>query len=183
MSIIESILLAIGLCADCFAVSLCSSITIKSIRLGSVGRVALCFAIIQTALLLIGWAFGNLFVGLVYKVAHIIGFLLLLYVGGSMLVEGLRGDEEIRNLDGMLNVILGGIATSIDALAVGVSQSMAGTSRGGLLPLAVSVFVVTALSVFAGIYGGNAIGRRFGRWTECVGGVVLIGIGISIVLS
>ena len=87
-----------------------------------------------------------------------IGFLLLLYVGVSMLVEGIRGGEDVRNLDGLRNVIVGGLATSIDALGVGVAKSMEDVSWNGFLPLFISVFAVTALSVVIGLRGGSAIG-------------------------
>jgi putative Mn2+ efflux pump MntP len=97
-------------------------------------------------------------------------------------VDGIRGEEEVRNLDGFKNVIVGGIATSIDALAVGVAQSMEDVSWTGFLPLLIAVFGITALSVVVGLRGGSAIGSRFGRWAEVVGGLVLIGIGISILL-
>lgn len=180
MGIIESIILAVSLCADCFAVSLCSSVTLKEIRWKDILRVALAFAVIQSGLLLAGWLFGKLFVGLVSKISHIVGFLLLLYVGGTMLAEGIKGEEDIHDLNGWKNVILGGIATSIDALAVGVSQSMAGRMWKDFLPLLVSVFIVTAISVIGGIRGGSAIGSRFGRWAEIIGGAVLVAIGITI---
>ena len=96
-----------------------------------------------------------------------------------MLIEGIRGKAEVRNLNGWRNIVLGGLATSIDALAVGVAESMDGH---GILPLAVSVFVITALSVVIGLRGGRAIGARFGRWAEIAGGLVLIGIGVSVLL-
>ena len=99
-----------------------------------------------------------------------------------MLVEGIRGGEEVRNLDGLRNVVVGGLATSIDALGIGVAKSMEDVSWSGFLPLFISVFVVTALSVIVGLRGGSAIGERFGRWAEIIGGVVLIGIGISFLL-
>lgn len=183
MSIIGSILIAISLCADCFAVSLCSSVTIRRISWKSIAVVALSFAVIQSGLLLAGWLFGNIFVGLVEKVAHIIGFALLLYVGGSMFVEGVKGKEEPHNLNGLRNVIIGGVATSIDALAVGVSQSMSCQVWRGFAPLLVSVFVVTAISVIAGILGGKTIGSKVGRWAEIAGGVVLTAIGVSVLLG
>ncbi len=182
MTILEAILVAASLCADCLAVSLCSGVTLRNVRWGRILRVALAFAVIQAGLLLAGWAFGSLFVGAVQKISHIIGFILLLYVGVSMLVDGIRGEEEVRNLDGFKNVIVGGIATSIDALAVGVAQSMEDVSWTGFLPLLIAVFGITALSVVVGLRGGSAIGSRFGRWAEVVGGLVLIGIGISILL-
>lgn len=182
MGILEAILMAASLCADCFAVSLCSGVTLRDISWRRVSGVAFAFAIIQAGLLAIGWAFGYLFVGLLEKISHWIAFLMLLYVGGSMLIEGIRGKEEVRNLDGLRNIVVGGIATSIDALAVGVAQSMDGVDWRGFLPLLISVFVITGLSVIAGLRGGSAIGRRFGRWAEIAGGVVLIAIGVSILL-
>ena len=182
MQILESILVAVSLCADCLAVSLCSGVTLRDMRWKRVLGVALAFAVIQAGLLLAGWAFGGLFAGVVQKVSHVIGFLLLLYVGVSMLVEGIRGGEEVRNLDGLRNVVVGGLATSIDALGIGVAKSMEDVSWSGFLPLFISVFVVTALSVIVGLRGGSAIGERFGRWAEIIGGVVLIGIGISFLL-
>ena len=180
MGIWEAILLAASLCADCLAVSLCSGVTLRSVRWREILGVALAFAVIQTALLLAGWAFGYLFVGLVEKISHVIAFLLLLYVGGSMLIEGIRGEAEVRDLSSWRNIVLGGLATSIDALAVGVSQSMDGVDCQGFLPLLIAVFGITALSVVVGLRGGSAIGARFGRWAEIVGGAVLIGIGVSV---
>ena len=182
MGIWESILLAASLCADCLAVSLCSGVTLRSVRWREILGVALAFAVIQSGLLLAGWAFGYLFVGLVEKISHIIAFLLLLYVGGSMLIEGIKGEAEVRDLSSWRNIILGGLATSIDALAVGVAQSMEGADWPAFLPLLVSVFAITALSVVVGLRGGRAIGARFGRWAEIVGGLVLIAIGISVLV-
>ncbi len=180
MGILEAILVAVSLCADCFAVTLCSSVTLKDLRWSSVAKVAAVFAVIQTGLLLAGWAFGSLLASYVIKVSHIIGFLLLLYVGGALLWEGIRGKEEVRKLDSMRNIVLGGIATSIDALAVGVAQSMEDTSWNGFLPLLIAVFAVTALSAVLGICGGRFIGKHVGRIAEIIGGLVLIAIGVSL---
>lgn len=182
MSIFESILLAASLCADCLAVSLCSSVTLRKVEWKTVLKVSLIFAVIQADLLWIGWAFGGFFVGLVSRISHIIGFLLLMYVGVGMLVEGLKGEEDVKNLNGLRNIVLSGIATSIDALAVGMAQSMAGSSAGEILPLLVSVFVITALSVVTGMFGGHVLGKKTGRWAEIVGGIVLICIGVNILL-
>ena len=180
MGILESVLMAASLCADCFAVSLCSGVTVRDSSKKEILKVALIFGVIQTGLLTAGWALGSLLVGFVEKISHIIGFLLLLYVGGGMLIEGIRNREEIRNLSGLRNVIIGGVATSIDALAVGVAQCMAGTDIKGMMPLVISVFAVTVLSVVLGIEGGKTIGRKFGRWAEIVGGLVLVAIGVSL---
>ena len=194
MIVLQAILLAVSLCADCFAVTTCSSGTLKSVTWRKVLQIALVFAFVQTLLMLIGWLFGDLFVGFIHKAAKIIGFLLLLYVGGSMILEGIRNEEEPRDLNGMRNIIIGAIATSIDALAVGVSMSL---GQVGQDPLAVdhaimvntmiadhvAVFFVTMLSVFAGMFGGYRVGRRYGRPAEIIGGTVLIGIGIGVLLG
>ncbi|MBQ0149028.1 MAG: manganese efflux pump [Bacteroidales bacterium] len=181
-AILFALVFGMSLCADCFAVSLCSSVTLKSVKLSEVARVAVMFAVIQTAFMVAGWAFGNLFVGFLDKAAHIIGFLLLLYVGGSMLVEGIKGEDEVRDLNGWRNVIIGGVATSIDALAVGISLSMDSKPWLEVMPLAISVFICTLLSVVLGIWTGKTIGGVFGRWAEAAGGVVLILIGIGVLI-
>lgn len=182
MGVLESVLVAVSLCADCFAVTLCSSVTIKDLRWRPVTRVAMVFAFVHAGLLLAGWAFGSMLASYVVKVSHVIGFVLLLYVGGSMLWEGIKGKKEVRKLDSMRNVILGSIATSIDALAVGVAKSMEDTSWNSFLPLLVSVFAVTPLIVVLGICGGSFIGRRAGRLAEILGGCVLIGIGVTLLV-
>lgn len=182
MTILESILLAASLCADCFAVSLCSSVSLKQTSLRSVSLVALSFALIQTVLLVLGWSFGAMLMGIVEKTSKIIGFCLLLYVGGGMLREGIKGEQECRNLNGFKNIVIGGVATSIDAMSLGGFLSMNAVSFKAAIPLIISVFTITLLSVATGIYSGKALGTKFGRWAEIVGGAVLLGIGIGILI-
>jgi len=182
LALLSSLLLAISLCADCFAVSACSSVTLRKVDFRSVALVAFVFAVIQSGLFALGWLFGDMVSAYVHKLAHLIGFLLLLYVGGSMVYEAIRGGEESRNLSSFKNILVGGVATSIDALAVGVSFSMDGESAGDMSLKAVMIFLVTALSVVLGMLGGQAAGRRFGRAAEIVGGFILIGIGVGILI-
>ena len=177
------ILFALSLCADCFAVSLCSGTTMARVDWKDTLIVASAFAVIQTGLMMVGWAFGSAIVPYVGKVAPWIGFLLLLYVGGSMFLEGVRGQEEVRNLNGFRNIVLGGLATSMDALAVGISMSMSGDAFPEIAPKAIAVFIVTFLSVVLGIMGGKALADKVGSIAEIIGGLVLIGIGISILLK
>ncbi len=181
--IVLALLLALSLCADCFAVSLCSGVTMKGTRRRQVLAVALIFGIVQAGLLLAGYLFGDLFVGYVEKSAHWIGFLLLLYVGGSMILEAIRGKEEARDLNGIRNILVASVATSIDALAVGISLSMDLEPMGSALLKAAAVLIVTILTVVAGILGGRKIGTRFGRRAEFAGGCVLILLGLNILLG
>lgn len=183
LSILESLLLAVSLCADCFAVSTCSSVTLKGISWRKILPIAFAFGVVQTALMALGWLFGDIFVGHIQKIANLVGFLLLLYVGGSMILEGVRNEEEARDLNGLKNVVIGAVATSIDAFAVGVSLSMGLVATGKMMVNLVCVFVVTMLSVIGGMFGGQRIGRRFGRPAEIVGGAVLVLIGVNILLG
>ena len=188
--VISAILLGISLCADCFAVALCSSMTVSREEVRrKVWTIAAVFAVIQTGLFLVGWGVGTFateliseYVGHFEKVAHVIGFLLLLYVGGAMFLDGVRGKSEHLNMSGFKGIVLGGIATSIDATVVGLSLSMDEAPWTEIWPIAVSIFVFTALSVLVGMLSGSFIGRKLGQSARIVGGLVLIGLGINILL-
>lgn len=187
---ISAILLGLSLCADCFAVSLCSSFLLPREEMRKkVWTVAAVFAVIQTGLFLGGWALGTFateliseYVGHFEKVAHIIGFLLLLYVGGEMFIDGIRGKSEHLNLDGFKSMIVGGVATSIDAAVVGLSMSMDEARWADIAPVALSILVFTALSVIVGMFSGGFVGRKLGHSARIVGGLVLIGLGVNILL-
>ena len=187
---ISAILLGLSLCADCFAVSLCSSFLLPREEMRKkVWTIAAVFAVIQTGLLLAGWAIGTFATGLIAgyighfeQVAHVIGFLLLLYVGGEMFLDGVRSKSEHLNLDGFRSIVLGGVATSIDAAAVGLSMAMDEAKWTDIAPVALSVLIFTALSVVVGMFSGSFVGRKLGYSARIVGGLVLIGLGVHILL-
>ena len=188
--IANAILLGISLCADCFAVSLCSSLSLTSAQTRKSYRaVAPAFAVIQTAFFVLGYLAareGTLL--LADKVqhfergAHILGFLLLLYVGVEMFLSGLKKDAESLDLNSFRNILLGGVATSLDALAVGMSMALddKGLAEAGLIAL--SIFVFTVLSVTLGMFSGSAIGTSLGKKAQCIGGAILVFIGIMILI-
>ena len=189
--ILTSLILAISMCADCFAVCAASSVTLGRKRFGDIFPMALSFGFVQAGLFLGGYLFGNLFVGFIEKAAHLLGFALLLYVGGSMLWESIRGivrkesgeEEKHLNLTGFKNIVLGAVATSMDALAVGVSLSMDARPILNVVSDTVAIFAVTMLSVYLGVLGGSKAGEKYGRTAEIVGGTVLIAIGVAILLG
>lgn len=183
VAVLAALLFALSLCADCFAVSACSSVTLKELSWRRVIPVASAFAVIQTGLLLTGWLFGDLLSGFVGRLAPYIGLVLLLYVGGGMVLSAIKGSSETRDLNGLTNILLGGVATSIDALAAGMSLSMEGDSLSDILMKAAAVFAVTFISVILGIKGGIIAGRRYGRPVLLAGGIVLILIGLNIVFN
>ena len=100
-----------------------------------------------------------------------------------MVLEALSGKQEARDLNGIRNIVVASIATSIDALAVGISLSMDMETLPSALLKGAAVFLVTVLSVVTGIIGGRRIGTRFGRNAEFAGGCVLILIGLNILLG
>lgn len=183
LAIVSSLIFAMSLCADCFAVSLCSSVTLKKIEWKSVAFISLVFGVVQAAFLLLGYGFGDLFVGYVEKIAHWIGFLLLLYVGGGMVKESLEKACERRDLNGLKNIVIASIATSIDALAVGISLSMSHDSLDDVMLKGVAVLLVTILSVVIGIFCGHKIGHKLGKVAEFIGGCVLLLIGLNILFD
>ena len=179
---IKDILLSASLCADCFAVAVCASVSMKKVPVSEVLKIALIFAVIQTSFLFVGWAFGDFIARYVIKFVRYIGMGLLVFVGGSMIHEAFS-ESESQNLSGLRNIVLAGIADSIDALAVGISMSMAGRELDGMTVPIVAVSVITALSVIVGIKGGTVIGCRAGRPAAVAGGIVLILLGINILVG
>ena len=188
--ILNAILIGLSLCADCFAVTLCSSFLVSREEVRKkVATVAVVFVLIHVGFLLGGWALGtfatNLIAGHVAhfeRIAHIIGFLLLLYVGLEMFLDGVRSKSEHLNLDGIGGIILGSVATSIDAAAVGISMALNGTGWSGMVPVSLSLIVFTVLSVVVGMLSGSFLGRKFGYSARIIGGLVLIALGIRILL-
>ncbi len=184
MSFCETLLFGLSVCVDCFAVSLCSSVKLKDNNAAKTLRIALCFAVVQTSFLLAGWGFGDILAMFIEKIAKWIGLALLLYVGGEMIYSAFfcKCEGESHDLNGIKNILLAGIATSIDALAIGSSLSLTGQNWHDTVPQAISVFAFTALSVVLGIAGGKKIAHKTGHLAEGIGGLVLIGIGFSLVL-
>ncbi|MBR1405902.1 MAG: manganese efflux pump [Bacteroidales bacterium] len=182
-ALLAALVFSLSLCADCFAVAACSSVTVRQISWRSVLGVALVFAVIHTCFFLSGGFFGDLFVGVVGKVAPVIGFVLLAYVGGALLVAAWRNEPESRDLGGFRNVLLCAVATSIDAFATGISLAMDRDSTGDMVFKAVVLFFITVLTVASGIWSGQAVGRRYGRWAQLMGGLVLLSIGLNILIK
>lgn len=185
----KAIIIAASLCADSFAVTLCSGTRMKNTGWKRVAIVSVVFALIHCCFLLAGWALGNAVAMLVLKVSRIIGFLLLLYVGSSMFLDGLQGKGQGRDLTAIKGVILGAIATSIDALAVGAAISMeeAGLTQAAawrdFMPLPVAIVGITIVTAAAGLKLGKAAASGIGKLAEIIGGLVLLLIAVTVLLG
>jgi putative Mn2+ efflux pump MntP len=182
LDLLSIFLIAIGLAIDCFAVSISGSIAMKRITPAQILRVALSFGAFQAGMTALGWLLGQTFVDLIESFDHWIAFGLLAFVGLRMIWESFRTDSDVRAVDittGLALLVLS-IATSIDALAVGVSFAFFDVN----LVYACLIIGIIALALTAvGLSLGKKIGKVIGKRAEIVGGIVLIGIGIRILLE
>ena len=185
MTTLEIWFLAVGLAMDCFAVSIASGILLKQFRLRPMLVMALFFGLFQALMPLFGWTGTHFFSHLFEQVDHWIAFGILAFLGGRMVVESFK-DEEVRHEFDPTNlkvVFMLAIATSIDALAVGVSFACIGIDslQGLLSPIAVIGWVSFVLSL-VGLTLGICFGCGFARKmkAERWGGIILIAIGCRI---
>lgn len=184
MTFIEILLLAVSLSVDTLVVSIGSSVTQGKIAALKIGYAAVVFGLMQTAFLFIGWVLGHSVVAHIDKFAPVIGFLLLLYVGLTMIVNALRKNEGNKvDIAGMKSLLVASVATSVDASAVGVSLAMTEIALANMYLILTVVFAVTVIAAVCGVISGSAIGRKFGKPASISGGIVLIGIGIRILLG
>ncbi len=182
MTIWEILLIAVGLAMDCFAVALCTGTSELRKTPRMVLRVAFHFGLFQGGMTYLGWLAGRQIADLISRFDHWIAFLLLLWVGGRMIAGSLKNDTECWNGDatrGRTLVVLS-IATSIDALAIGLSLALI---DGSILKNSLIIGVTSFLLAVAGYLLGDSLGRRFGKRMEFVGGVILVAIGIKVLVS
>lgn len=184
MTVFTLFLLAVGLSMDAFAVSVSNSMCRKGLDRRTALVTSLSFGLFQGMMPVIGYLAGRAFASAVSAIDHWIAFVLLGYIGGKMIADAVRewnAEEESCPAALTMGVILTqAVATSIDALAVGVSFA------------ALDINIVTAASFIACVtfvccVVGHAVGERFGRllgrWAQVFGGVILVGIGLKILIE
>ena len=190
MSLIELILIAIGLSMDAFAVSVCKGLSVSKLKLKNYITIGLWFGGFQALMPTIGYFLGASFEKYITSIDHWIAFVLLLIIGGNMIKESLeKGDEcqcckcEDSNLFRARSLFVLAVATSIDALAVGITFAFLIKEITRML-LAVSLIGVTTFSLSAvGLGVGNIFGSKYKSKAEFAGGIILIGIGLKILLE
>ena len=182
MNWLELLGIAVGLAMDALAVSIAAGIVIPRVTGRHVFRLAFHFGLFQTLMPIVGWLAGRTLAGYVSGIDHWVVFGVLSVIGGKMLWEA-RDEHEREERDdptrGWLLVVLS-VATSIDALAVGLSLAFL---RVSIWTPSVVIGVVAGVLTMLGIRFGSRLGRRFGRAAEAVGGLVLIGIGVKVLMS
>ncbi|MBN2753231.1 MAG: manganese efflux pump [Candidatus Goldbacteria bacterium] len=167
---------------DCFAVSLSAGTCRVKVKTPILLKMALMFGIFQAGMTLIGWLVGSAFAGIIEAFAHWIAFSLLLAVGGKMIAEALKKEEDKTGLNycSVRILLLLSVATSIDALAVGVSFSI--LKAGLALPVIIIGLASFIFSIAGGLIGRKT-GEMLGNKAEIFGGIILIGIGIKILIE
>ena len=182
MDFVTILLIALGLAMDCFAVSLGIGCKSQDCHRRYQFRLPFHFGLFQGGMALIGWALGSTIVNYISKIDHWIAFGLLAFVGVKMIVESFSAGEEKRAGDpsrGGFLVMLS-IATSIDALAVGLSLAF---MEGSIWISSLVIALVSAGLALMGLLLGGRLGEKFGKRMELVGGLILIGIGLRILLT
>ena len=181
MSFLEVLLLGIGLSMDAFAVSICKGLAMKKITVANAAVVGLWFGGFQALMPLIGYLAGSTFSGHIQKIDHWVAFILLALIGANMIREAVSGEDE----EGSASLAVGemfllAVATSIDALAVGVTFAFLEVK---ILPAVSIIGVTTFIFSVAGVKIGNLFGLRYKAKAEIAGGIILIGIGTRILLQ
>ena len=182
MGFVELFLIAVGLSMDAFAVSICKGLGMRRLNMGQAVVIALFFGGFQALMPVIGWAVGAQFAGFVSAYAHWIAFALLAFIGGKMLWEAFHDepdDEGPFALD-LKELFILAIATSIDALAVGVSFAFLEVD---IVPSVTLIGVTTFALSMAGVAIGHQFGSRWEKPATIVGGIVLVLIGAKVLLE
>jgi len=181
MSVWTSVVVALGLAMDAFAVSIAAGLSVPKLTPRHVFRIGFHFGLFQALMPILGWLAGATVAPYFSAWDHWVALALLAFIGGRMLWPSKdREDEAACDPTRGLRLVTLSVATSIDALAVGLSLAMLGVSVW--VPAAI-IGIVTAATSTAGITFGSRLGARWGRRAEIVGGLVLVGIGVRIVVS
>lgn len=181
MDLIELFLIAVGLSMDAFAVSVCKGLAMPKCTFKKAAIVGLWFGGFQALMPAIGYILGAQFQETIASIDHWIAFILLALIGGNMIHEALDNDEE--EADASLDVktmFLLAVATSIDALAIGITFAFL---KVNIIPAVCFIGIVTFIISFAGVKIGNVFGARYKNKAEIVGGIILILLGLKILLE
>lgn len=182
MPFVQLVLIALGVSADAFAVALGKGLGMRRFDVRSAIIIALTFGFFQAVMPLIGWLVGSTFEQLITEFDHWVTFALLALVGGKMLWEafaGGDGEDDGHRLK-VRELLVLAIATSVDALAVGIGFAFLDVD---IVPTVALIGGITAVLTFIGVYVGHRAGVRFKKPAEIAGGLILIAIGVKILFD
>ena len=182
---IELLLMGVGLAMDAFAVAICKGLAMRKVNKKQAVVIGLFFGGFQALMPFIGWLLGSQFESYITSIDHWIAFILLGFIGGKMIVEALKPEEtvEIKEMDAPLDLkemFLLAVATSIDALAVGITFAFLDYP----IVEAISIIGITTFCIsVGGVYVGNFFGNKYKNKAEFAGGLILVIIGLRILFS
>jgi putative Mn2+ efflux pump MntP len=186
MGITELFLLSLGLAMDAFSVSVCKGLSMKKIDYKGAAVTALFFGVFQGLMPLIGYFLGSRFEKFISTYSHWIAFILLGFIGGKMIYEVIKdGDEDSVSGEYKLDLkelFVLAIATSIDALAVGITFALIAPTTG-ISVAVILIGVITFALSFVGVVIGNKFGAKYKKRAELAGGVILCLMGLKILLE
>ncbi|MCD7931473.1 MAG: manganese efflux pump MntP family protein [Tannerellaceae bacterium] len=182
MSFIEIILLAIGLSMDSLAVSVTGGAVIRDCTKRNIMKIALVMGLFQAGMTVIGYGVGLTFASYIVAFDHWIAFLLLLYLGGTMIYNSIFEKDEDKKMNplDMKTLLALGVATSIDALAIGLSLALLNDT---ITLQACMIGIVTFAFSGFGVFFGNRFGKKINLKLDLIGGIILIAIGTKILLE
>lgn len=183
MSIAEIFLIGIGLSMDAFAVAVCRGLKMQKFHAGQTAVIALFFGGFQALMPLAGWFLGKQFEKYITAVDHWIAFVLLAFIGGKMIYDSFKKGEDDKSEKDVFNIrelFLMAVATSIDALAVGITFAFLSVNIwSSVSVIGATTFVLSA----AGVAIGHKFGAKYKNKAELAGGVILVLIGLKILLE
>ncbi|MBO5576119.1 MAG: manganese efflux pump [Ruminococcus sp.] len=183
MFFINTFFLGVSLSMDAFAVSVCKGLSMKKFSRANALIIGGFFGFFQAFMPLVGWAVGKQFARFVSSFSHWIAFALLAFIGLKMTIEAFRGnssDEAQSDTLSYKELLLLAVATSIDALAVGVVFAFQGTK---VLPSCAIIGIVTFVISAAGVFIGSRFGAKYNKSAQIAGGIILIALGIKLLLN
>lgn len=182
----ELVVIAVGLAMDAFAVAVCKGLNMRKLDYKQMSLIALFFGGFQAGMPLIGWFIGSRFAHYIESIDHWVTFILLAIIGGKMIVEAIKGDDECEECgDSKLNLkelTALAIATSIDALAVGVAFALTYNRNTVFLAVALIGIITAGLSAI-GVFIGHKFGAKYKSKAELAGGLVLVLMGVKFLLE
>ena len=182
MSIIEIALIGVGLAMDAFAVSICKGLAMRRMNYKKAIIIAAFFGVFQALMPALGYVLGTTFANKIAAIDHWIAFILLALIGANMIKEALSSDDDECQADSLRlgDLIMLSIATSIDALAVGITFAFFNVS----LLLSVSMIgIITFIICVIGVKVGNVFGEKYKSKAELAGGLILIVMGAKILID
>ena len=181
MGMVETLFIGVGLAMDAFAVSICKGLSMKKMNWQKAIIIGLYFGFFQMIMPFIGYLLGYGFDKIIGNIDHWVAFILLGFIGANMIIESFSKEEKTDDKINFKTMIVLAIATSIDALAVGITYAFLNTTN--IIEICCIIGIITFILSIIGVKVGNRFGGQYGNKAKFAGGIILIAIGIKILVE